>query len=88
MENNNQQIKKVRMIGIIGTICFIIIFFLLLINNKQINGYLILSYPIVLGLGLFFSGLSLSGKIKVGLKYLSFILAIALLVIVIAFLLR
>lgn len=83
--NENQEsiniLKKNKRIGLVGAVSCIIIFFILLINRDLIHGLMLISYPILLGLSIFFGKIGLTGKIKDGLKYLCFILTLVLIIV-------
>lgn len=89
--NKNQEniisLKRNKQIGLVGGVVCIIIFFML-IKSTEIQGLMLISYPILLGLGIFFGTIGSTGKVKDGIKYLSFILALVLLIVVIGLLLR
>ena len=89
MNNDNgvadtKGLSRLRRLSTLIVVVCIILFFILLQRSNVIKGYLALSYPIVLGVGLFFSAFGYTGKVRTALKYLGFFLLLSALIILIS----
>jgi hypothetical protein len=82
------DIKRNKQIGTVLAVVSFLSFFALLANKESIDGLLVLSYPIAVLCGLFFSALGASGKILDSLKYFGFIVAFSLILLSLGFLFR
>lgn len=80
--------KRTRSLGVVLAVISILVFFILLFQQSKITGYAMLSYPLVLGLGLLFGGIGVTGKFGTAIKYLGFIFAVALVVLLLSLLFK
>jgi hypothetical protein len=81
--------KKVHLISLFGTIISIVIFFIALENKDHIQGWAILTYPVILFAASFFVGYWYTGKARDGfysmLKFLYFLIAAVVLGLLVRF---
>ena len=81
---DNKGPSLVRRLSTLIVVVCIVLFFILLQHSDVIKGYLALSYPAVLGVGLFFSAFGYTGKVRTALKYLGFFLLLSALIILVS----
>ena len=92
MESNTEReetgkINKIRAFGLAASALCTIAFFSLLAESHHIVGYALASYPVVLGLGLFFGAMALSGSTRNAINCLLPILILGFGVVIIGLLL-
>ena len=85
-ENKEKKLTVVQKISTAMIFVCIIVFFVLL--EYRPIGYWGLSFPGVLAIGAFFSGLSYTGTLKGALRYLGFLLLLFLFVVIVSLLAR
>lgn len=94
MENSNKEntnlkgSKIIRFFGTLLGVISIVTLFILLGNGSKFTGNSVFIFPVVLVLGLFFSSIGVTGRVKDSAKYLGFIILFVLAIILLSYLFR